>query len=190
MKKTSIRGHLKPYCIYEKRATTINHAFASALSVADEYNEEKINSALRILGQDPNDELSCAYCGKPAETWDHIKALVENKEFSGHGHILNNLIPCCKQCNSKKGKKDWKDFLEKEHLDKPDRIKRIQKYISQDNTDLIHILNTDCKKEMKELDKIKKQVMELLKQGDIQAKAIRIKLKKKMKIPLLFTNLL
>ena len=189
MKKTDIKRHLKPYSIFKSRETTINHAFASAISISDKYDEKKLNNALLILQENVDDDLLCAYCGKPAETWDHIKALVENKEFSGYGHILNNLIPCCKQCNSKKGKKDWKEFLEKEHLDKPDRIKRIQKYIAQDNKDLINILNTDCKAEMKELNEIKIQVLELLKLGDKQAIIIRNKAKKKLGIPITFTDL-
>jgi 5-methylcytosine-specific restriction endonuclease McrA len=190
MKKTDIKRHLQDYSIFQKRATTINHAFASAISIADNYNEEKLNAALLILGQDPNGILLCAYCDKAAETWDHIKAVVVKGEFSGYGHILNNLIPCCKHCNSSKGNKDWKQYLEKEGLNTPDRIKRIEKYISQHNTDLLNILNIVCEDEMKELDKIKKQVIELLKQGDKQAIIIRNKAKKKLGIPIFFTDLL
>lgn len=63
------------------------------------------------LGQDPDAELLCSYCEKPAETWDHVFATVKNSLFSGHGHRLGNLLPCCKPCNSKKGSKNWQQHL-------------------------------------------------------------------------------
>ena len=81
MKKNDLKRHLKVYSIYGKRSSTISHAFASALSIADEYDEEKINIALTILGQDPEKDLLCAYCDKNAETWDHTKAIVSETAF-------------------------------------------------------------------------------------------------------------
>ena len=76
MKKKDLKKHLKNYSIYGKRSSTISHAFASALSIADEYDVDKIDKAITILGQNPDNDLRCAYCDKPAETWDHIKAVV------------------------------------------------------------------------------------------------------------------
>jgi hypothetical protein len=49
MKKQDLKRHLKSYLIFDKRKTTINHAFASALSVADDYSDKKIDDALLIL---------------------------------------------------------------------------------------------------------------------------------------------
>lgn len=46
MKKDSIRSHLKNYSIFKKRHTTINHAFASALSVPDDYSDEQTEKAV------------------------------------------------------------------------------------------------------------------------------------------------
>ena len=178
MKKYDIKRHLQDYSIFNKRKTTINHAFASSLSIADNFEEEKMNAAIRILGQDPDSELKCAYCDKLAETWDHIKAVVQDSEFSGHGHQINNLIPCCKDCNSKKGNKDWAIFLKQKNLDTPERIDRIKKYISQGTSDLLKILNEHCKDELNELTTIKRQVLDLLKSGDEKAKIIRDKIRK------------
>lgn len=177
MKKNDIKRHLQDYSIFNKRKTTFNHAFASALSIADNYEERKIDIALGILGQDPNSHLLCAYCDKLAETWDHIKAVVKDGKFSGHGHQISNLIPCCKDCNSKKGNKDWVTFLKQSNLDTPERIEKITKYISQDTSNLLELLNTYCKDELLELEKIKQQVFELLKSGDEKAKAIRDKIR-------------
>ena len=178
MKKHDLKRHLQDYSIFNKRKTTINHAFASALSTADSFNLEKINAAITILGQNPDNDLLCAYCDKQAETWDHIKAVVKDGKFSGHGHQISNLLPCCKDCNSKKGNKEWGTFLQEKKLDNPDRVRRINEYISQDTSDLIEILNNNCKDELTELMQIKEQVFELLKLGDEKAKIIRAKIRR------------
>ena len=111
MKKESVKSHLARYSISQKRRTTINHAFASAIAPVDVYDEAKLGEALRLLGQDSDGNLSCVYCGLPAETWDHLVGLVENAELRGFGHQIGNLVPCCRACNSSKGAKDWEDYL-------------------------------------------------------------------------------
>lgn len=111
MNRRSIRRHLAQYSIFRKRKTTINHAFASAIAPVDDYDDEKVSAALRLLGQDPGADLLCIYCGLLATTWDHLISLVENSELRGYGHQIGNLVPCCRDCNSKKGAKDWKTYL-------------------------------------------------------------------------------
>jgi hypothetical protein len=116
MKKEKIKSHLAKYSIAGKRSTTINHAFASAIAPFDIYaeiKEVKLEKALRLLGQDPDGELKCVYCELPAETWDHLIGLVENRELRGYGHQIGNLVPCCGACNSKKGAMDWVEYLHK-----------------------------------------------------------------------------
>jgi hypothetical protein len=178
MKKTDIKRHLEVYSIFSKRKTTISHAFASALSIPDDYEEAKINTAISILGQDPDSDLLCAYCGKPAETWDHIKAVVIKSAFSGHGHQINNLIPCCKSCNSAKGNKDWIVYLKQKKFDTADRISRITNYINHNYIDANNLLQSDIfKADLEHYSELKEQVFQLLKEGDEQAKLIRNKLK-------------
>jgi hypothetical protein len=80
-----------------------------------------VRSALTALGQDPDAELKCAYCGARAETWDHANATVRGKKFSGHGNRIGNLLPCCKQCNSRKGNKDWLVYLNR--VDAPEALR-------------------------------------------------------------------
>jgi hypothetical protein len=111
MKKQSIKLHLAPYSILQKRKTTINHAFASAIAPVDRYDEAILGDALKLLGQDPEGDLNCVYCGSPAETWDHLIGLVEKMELRGFGHQLGNLVPCCRSCNSKKGAKSWTLYM-------------------------------------------------------------------------------
>jgi len=48
MDKNNIKRQISGFYIFNKRETTINHAFASVLSVADSYDDERIH--LRILG--------------------------------------------------------------------------------------------------------------------------------------------
>ncbi len=48
----------------------------------------------------------CVYCFDQATTLDHVIPIV-----SGGAHSKDNLVPCCKSCNSKKGTKPLLVFL-------------------------------------------------------------------------------
>ena len=177
MKKSDLKRHLKDYSIYGMRSSTISHAFASALSIADKYDEVKVDKAISILGQNPDSDLFCAYCDKPAETWDHVKAIVVKTTFSGYGHQINNLIPCCKNCNSAKGNKDWIEYLRFKRLDTKERIDRIESYINNNFLDTKNLLQTEeFKEDLKAFNEIKDQVFELFKMADELAKSIRGKI--------------
>ena len=111
MDYTSVKKHLANYSILGKRKSTVSHAFASALAPADEYEESAVFSKLLALGQGDLDHLHCVYCGELAETWDHLVNLVLEGNLQGYGHQLGNLVPCCKTCNSVKGKKTYEEFV-------------------------------------------------------------------------------
>jgi len=49
----------------------------------------------------------CIYCGKPAATVDHVRAFSE-----GGSDDIENLVPACRGCNSKKGFKHYKSFIQ------------------------------------------------------------------------------
>jgi hypothetical protein len=174
MRYSSIRSHLKPYDIVARRKTTINHAFAAAIAPSDTYDEHRVREAILALGQDPDQELICVYCGSPAQTWDHVFATVQDSKFSGCGHRLGNLLPCCKPCNSAKGNKDWRRFLAGLLLSDEIRQKRegkiddyLSKFFSQD-------VIPSYVPEYERLQHIKQQVMSLLTEADELAKAIRM----------------
>ena len=176
MKIKDIKRHLQPYSIINKRSTTINHAFASAIAPNDSYNEKKIKRAIETLGQDPANDLFCVYCGKLAETWDHAFGLVKDSNFSGYGHVVGNLVPCCKSCNSKKGNKNWKVFLSG-MPNSENRIKLLSKYFNK----YINVINYDDIKinpDYKKLNNIKNDIFRLMKKADILAFKIRSTLKK------------
>lgn len=165
MKKESIKNHLRPYSIYQGRKTTINHAFASAIAPADEYNEEELNKVLRLLGQNPDRDLTCVYCDQPAETWDHLESLVENGQFRGYGHVIGNLVPCCKRCNSEKGAKPWKEYVKD-----PQKIKQIEAYAELARK--VCLENVD-KKWLDEYNSLRDQLLTVMEKADEIAEQIR-----------------
>lgn len=174
MRIKSIATHLRPYLMVARRRTTINHAFASAVAPSDAYDEDRVATAMRSLGLDP-DNLECAYCGSPAETWDHIFATVKDSQFSGYGHRLGNLLPCCKPCNSKKGNRPWESHLRSLELSPPIAKRRaalIQQHIN------CYLLEDELPKsspDHQQLDEIRRAVIGLLEEGDRIAARIREK---------------
>lgn len=184
MKRESIRNHLRPYSISNRRATTINHAFASAIAQNDDYDDEKISEALTYLGQDPDTDLICVYCDKnPAETWDHVFGLVRDKKYFGYGHTIGNLLPCCKECNSKKGNQDWRQFISKIIIDETKRLAKIKQLQSYFDHYLKPRFGQDeisnlCPDEMKEFQEVKKNIFLLMARADEIAEDIRKKVKR------------
>lgn len=133
MKFSDIKRYLSPHSIHRARITSINGAFAAAIVPLEIYDADRVLEALRFLGQpDPQGELVCVYCQvQNAKTWDHIVPVIKKKRPNGPGHQLGNLLPCCKDCNSAKGNKDWVDFLrcaEKDGVDRSPTIELITKY--------------------------------------------------------------
>lgn len=111
MQAQSIKKYLKDYKI-AGRWTTFNGAIQHALAVPEIYDEEKVKKLLKVLGQENEKELRCTYCAKKAATWDHLHSNVKDKKFSGRGNRIFNLVPACRSCNEKKGRKHWSVFIE------------------------------------------------------------------------------
>lgn len=65
---------------------------------------------------------SCAYCGGSGEL--HMEHAIPINKSSLGEHRLGNLVPSCKGCNSKKGAKDFREFLDDE-----EKISRIEEYM-------------------------------------------------------------
>ena len=53
------------------------------------------------------DGYVCAYCGQDATTVDHIVSL----KAGGDPIALDNMVACCKRCNSSKGSRSQGFFL-------------------------------------------------------------------------------
>lgn len=101
---------MQPVKIKSERDTSIANAFASALAVVDDYDEDAINKAMEICGQYPPADLPCVYCGDLATEADHLNGLVRAKQYSGHGHVIGNLVPCCSRCNRNKQNRPWSEW--------------------------------------------------------------------------------
>jgi 5-methylcytosine-specific restriction endonuclease McrA len=53
------------------------------------------------------DAYTCGYCGQDADTVDHVQSI----KSGGDPVSLENLIACCKTCNSRKGSRSQGVFL-------------------------------------------------------------------------------
>ncbi|MBI5152973.1 MAG: hypothetical protein HZA36_00710 [Parcubacteria group bacterium] len=178
MKIESIKYHLQAYSIMRKRQPTINHAFASAIAPNDNYDQKIVKEAIKMIGQDPEKDLFCVYCGEPAETWDHVFGLVKNHQFSGYGHVIGNLLPCCKKCNSEKGNKNWQDFI-KTKIISGGRLKILSQYFNKYLPSIIDYdhIKSACPNEINKLETIKDKIFQLIEEADIIAAKVRQKIK-------------
>jgi HNH endonuclease len=186
MRIDSLRRHLRPYKIAQRRTTTIAHAFASAIAPVDEFTDEirtKAEEAMRTLGQNP-DNLSCVYCDRPATDWDHVQGLVKKGKPSGFGHVLENLVPCCSDCNAKKGNRDWESFLESK---KPTigearfmyKKEKLTTYLQPTDsaTRFMERLRLECAEEIRDYYAIRDQIIELMREADQIAQRMQNKMR-------------
>ena len=177
MKYQTIKKYLRPSRIMGRKSTFTN-AFASALAPHDVYNPEIVAVAMRDLGQNPESNLTCIYCGSEAATWDHLFNRVEAGYFSGHGHRIRNLVPSCRTCNEQKGKKSWRVFLDsKNPVDKDLRIKRIEKFLNATDAKpvTLDVMKQIAPDEMRRFAEIKDEVFRLMAEADDLAEVIRNK---------------
>lgn len=177
MRYTDIKRHLIPYSIHKRRKTTVNHAFAAAIAPCDDFVETRIRESIQVLGQNPDRELTCVYCDEPAQTWDHVHATVKDSCFSGAGHRVGNLLPCCKPCNSSKGNRSWEMFIQAREPSGPsrdERIARIRGYLETFfKTDPI----PNGVPEYERLLEIRDEVLRLMREADGVAEVIRNRMK-------------
>ena len=107
------------------RSSTITSAFVHSITpwlteLSDEeekeirtlYDEVKNTYGIEILGVDKKNN-NCAYCGRPADSADHIRPLVNGSSATGHITEIYNLIPCCSKCNYTKGGEDFAHWYNK-----------------------------------------------------------------------------
>jgi hypothetical protein len=183
MRFDDIKRHLAPYAIYARRKTTVNHAFAAAIAPSDDFDPDVVKHAIRLLGQNPDEELRCVYCDARAETWDHVFATVRESVFSGAGHRVGNLLPCCKPCNSKKGNRGWDAFVTSQEAAGPlrdARVARIRHYL-----EAFFVVDAipSALPEYARFLEIRDEVLRLMKEADIIAAGIRSKMKAANKAP-------
>ena len=177
MTPKSIRSHLAPYSIFSKRKTTVAHAFASALAPSDEYDEDKLKVALDALGQKNFGQLSCVYCEKPAETWDHLENLVKAGKLNGFGHQIGNLVPCCRDCNSKKGGKSFRSFINANatltEIGKSDLIRRLELHLTLAKPIQSSNISSEGQEVLTKFLSLQAQILDLMAEADKLAQVLR-----------------
>ena len=172
----SIRSHLAPYSIFSKRKTTVTHAFASALAPSDEFDKERVEAALDALGQKNLKQLTCVYCSKLAQTWDHLENLVKDGKLNGYGHQIGNLVPCCRDCNSAKSGKPFHKYVEILPLspdEKGNLIARLQNHLAQAKPIDKAGLDTEGQKALDKFNEIQAQILKLMEEADTYAQILR-----------------
>lgn len=177
MKASSVKKYLRPSTIMGRKSTFAN-AFASALAPYDIYIPAEVADAMRDLGQDPDAELQCVYCGAEAATWDHLFNRVIKGDFSGHGHRVRNLVPCCRTCNESKGQKPWREFFETRNpTGREERIRRMEQFLGSAAAQPIstEAMRHKAGEELARFLEIRSQVFDLMAEADRLAVIIRQK---------------
>lgn len=177
MKISSINKYLRPSTIMGRKSTVAN-AFASALAPHDIFDQDAIARAMWDLDQDPNEELQCVYCGAQAATWDHVFNRVVKGKFSGHGHRIRNLVPCCRACNESKGQKPWLEFMETRNSpDKDVRVRRMERFLGNANAQKfdIEVMEREAGHELMRFYEVQSEVFNLMAEADRLAAIIRQK---------------
>lgn len=92
------------------RTSSVTNVFVQAIVPADPPNPVDQARVLAILEID-KDSLVCAYCGDPAQHWDHLNPFVKNKRPTGFLHEAKNLVPACGPCNTSKSGHPWRSWI-------------------------------------------------------------------------------
>jgi endonuclease I len=102
----------------------VNAVFAKAIIPSVAPLKSELDALYSAFELDPN-HLTCVYCGKDASEWDHLNAVIVEKELSGYFTEINNLVPSCGHCNQSKGNKSWETWFDKkfENIDGSDTRK-------------------------------------------------------------------
>ena len=177
MKASTIKKYLKASTVMGRKSTFAN-AFASALAPHDDYDAAVVAEAMRDLGQDPDGELHCVYCGAEAATWDHVFNRVVKGDFSGHGHQIRNLVPCCRTCNESKGQKPWREFFDTRNPpDKDERVRLMEQFLAKTVAEPVDTaaMRQKAGDELERFIEIRSQVFALMAEADRLAAIIRKK---------------
>jgi len=93
------------------RTSSITNAFVNGIIPSITPTEKEIGVVLDLLGMNA-DTICCAYCGGHYSEWDHFRPIVKDKKPTGYITEINNLVPSCNKCNSSKGNRKWREWIE------------------------------------------------------------------------------
>lgn len=130
----------------KSRTSTINNAFAIGITPYLRPDDDLLKAYYDELKIEP---CQCGYCMRLGEgkTVDHINPLVISGKPSGYITDINNLIPCCKDCNSKKGGKYFGDWYKSPKNKKRLKSMGLTDQIINERYDIITAyINNHCSK--------------------------------------------
>jgi len=137
-----------------------------------------VEAALNALGQKNLQALTCIYCGKLAQTWDHLENLVREGKLNGYGHQIGNLVPCCRDCNSEKGGKPFRDYVSTLSLSPAEQanlIARLEKHLSLATPIDTSTLDIEGKDALDRFNAIQLQILKFMEEADRLAQILREK---------------
>lgn len=140
---SSMKKWLKQYKV-NSRSSTVTNAFVAALLPHDDYRKPDVEQAMKDLGQNCGN-LTCVYCKAPANTWDHLINLVQDRKANGNGHRIRNLVPCCSACNSSKGGIGFEEWING-YTDLKERKIKPASRVKGDRRKLVKLLKNYVKK--------------------------------------------
>jgi hypothetical protein len=116
-------------CI-KARVTTIQYeVIKTFIEKTPRFNISDFPNIVKIV----NDK-SCIYCGSDIvkkRAGDHLIPVVSNASMPLLSNFSYLTVPCCAKCNSKKGKKHWREFVaNNENCNKNiDKLNTLQEFI-------------------------------------------------------------
>lgn len=94
------------------RTSSITNAFYNGILPVIKHSEKEESDLKELLNYNESKGWQCIYCGNVANTFDHLNSLINDKKPTGYFSEPGNLVPSCNSCNSSKGKKHWKEFMD------------------------------------------------------------------------------
>lgn len=159
----------------QNRISTINNSFVqSIIPRISEKDQVKLKKYYEELGIEQN---QCVYCLKKGKvTGDHLHPLIKDKMPTGYITDINNIVPCCPDCNSSKGGKEFIDWyksdcnvkrlnnfgISDEQINQ--RYKIIVNYINNHHQEPLNLKDVFGEDDWNEFNKIKNQLEEKLKE--------------------------
>ena len=107
---TSIKAKALRATVQRRGTSTRREMFRQLAPQAKPVSQRLLRSRyerLRKLG------AGCVYCGRHANTMDHIEPLVLDGMPTGLIPTVLDTLPCCSRCNSSKGAHSWRVFMKR-----------------------------------------------------------------------------
>jgi hypothetical protein len=104
-------GNLPNATTYSAKTSTITKAFADAIAPSRYPTQEEYDEYIKIFPLNEGAK-TCAYCGGAFRYYEHFRPIVKDKQPTGYGSDIYNLVPSCNDCNEKKRGEGWREFME------------------------------------------------------------------------------